>query len=128
MKYFFLKIIIKTSLTSSIITFVLVTILQMINSEKHMRNCYMPWFSEILSSITVLLFSLSLVTIFLNLYKNIRNNFFLSFLSFYFFSIIVNLYIYSFLEGELLYILALFMPYYIILSYYFFKLRKTISE
>ncbi len=77
------KIIIKTTLISSIMTFFLVVILQIFNSDRHITNCYMPLFTEILSLFFVWFLSFLLLPIFFNLYEIVRKSLFLSLISFY---------------------------------------------
>lgn len=122
-----LKIIVRVCLVSSFFTFLLVMILQIINTEKHVKNCYMPLFSEILSVFIVCSFSTTLIPIFLNLNKKFKDNFILSFLSFYAIGFIVILFfIFDKTFGckdEPIYCVAIFAPYYLVLTYFFIKWR-----
>jgi hydrogenase-4 membrane subunit HyfE len=122
------KIIIKTTSMGSVITFLLVALLQIVFKEKHVDKYYVPFYSEILLFLSVWFLSFSLLPIFLNLIKNIRKNFLYSFLSFFGLLIITTLYFtfdetFGFVENNV-YFIAVFLPYYAILSYYFVFWRK----
>lgn len=54
-------------------TFYLISILQMLNSDKLVRD-YMPLFTEFIFSFLALILSMSSVTIFANLNKNVRGS------------------------------------------------------
>ena len=132
MKSRLFKIIIKTTFVSSILTLFFTFIIQMINSDREIKNCYMPFFNELLSFFLVWLLSFSLLPIFLNLYKNIRNSFLKSFLSFYSLLIIFTIYFvfdetFEFRENPI-YFISVFLPYYLILSYNFLAWRKFLKE
>ncbi len=132
MKKKLFKIIIKTTLISSILTFFLVAILQIINSDRHSKNCYMPFYTELLSFFFVWFLSFSIFPMFFNLYKKIRNSFLLSFISFYFLLIAFTIFFLfdetmEFKENPI-YFASLFLPYHIVLYLNFISWRKSIAK
>ena len=132
MKSRLIKIIIKTTLTSSILTFILVAVFQMINSDRHFRNFYIPFFTEILSFFFVWLLSFSLLPIFLNLYEGVRSRFLLCFISFYSLLIMLTILVVcdktiGFNENPI-YVMLILLPFYTVLTYNFINWRKFIKH
>lgn len=132
MKKKLLQLIIKTTFVSSVFTFLLVMILQITNSDKHMKNHYMPFFTEILLMSFVWFLSISLLPIFLNSYLSVRRKQVYSFFSFYAALIIFTLYFFfdetlGFKENRI-YFIAVFLPYYLVLSINYFNWRKSLNH
>lgn len=77
MKKQILKIFLRINLLSSLTTFTLTLILVFIwqrtaTRGEELRNCYMPFFTEILATLSALFISLSTISIFLNLHLKFR--------------------------------------------------------
>lgn len=86
MKKHLLKSFLKINLASTLVTFILAFIIQNFiiqHKEERMRNCYMPLFAELLITLFCFFISLSTLTIFLNLFQNLRKQRLLKSLSFF---------------------------------------------
>lgn len=86
MKKHLLKSFLKINLASTLVTFILAFIIQNFiiqHKEERMRNCYMPLFTELLITLFCFFISLSTLTIFLNLFQNLRKQRLLKSLSFF---------------------------------------------
>lgn len=135
MKKQIFKIFIRINLFSVLTTLILTLVLVFIcknpgTNREEMRNCYMPYFAEILASASAFFISLSTVSIFLNLFLKIRQTKMNVALSFLFLPILSTLYLWLSLfksemkDNETL-IMAVYFPVWFFIIREFLKFSKT---
>lgn len=135
MKKYLLKSFLKINLGSILITFVFAFIIQNFTIQKGecMRNCYMPLYTELLMVVFCFFISFSTLSIFLNLFQNIRKNKFLTILSFFLIPFItsISLIIIYFLndfddKNFILFITTLLIPVWFFIIWEYINFKKLI--
>jgi len=131
MKNYLWKMFFRIISFSVLSTFMLSFIFQnsIIQHGKNMRDCFMPFFSELLLSIVCFLLSLTSATIFINLFnrKKLNNTFVFSTFTVLPFIVSLLFIFYSIFEnnnGIYLFIFALLFPFWTLLIWEYFKFNK----
>lgn len=140
MKKQIFKIFIRINLLSVLTTLILTLVLGFIcqnpgTNREEIRNCYMPFFAEILASASAFFISLSTVSIFLNLFLKIRQTKMNVALSFLFLPILSSLYLWlSLFKGEMkdtqtvLVIIAVYFPVWFFIIRELFKFSRITNK
>jgi len=126
MKKYLTLALLKATAFNIAVTFILVTILQIINEDKQAK-CYMPWFSELLSAFIALILSTSLLFILCNLSLAVRHSRAGMFLCFYLVPIIITIIAITFCYKDLPfipYLIAFLLPLFFSLTYWYIKFKR----
>jgi hypothetical protein len=97
-----------------------------------MRNCAMPGFTYLMTFFIILIFTICNSTIYLNVFKSIRENKWLCLLSFFLLPFIFFSYLFIFmfedLSDEPSFFSALFLPFTLIYVFQYFRFRKWLKK
>lgn len=129
-KKYLLNIWLKTFITSTISTFILVHLIE-VNRDIDFR-CYMPYFTELICTIISIILSFSFLTLLFNLNERIVQNKNLNLLSFFlvpavFVLTITFIFLYQ-NSSDIKYLFAIIFPFLTAICFSYYNFRKLMNE